>query len=48
MERREWLPLTEFYQFAKRELKMKTEEANDALRKLINQGLLKEGVSLAF
>jgi len=38
----------EIYQFAKAELRIDPSKATELLRKLIKQGILREGISLAF
>jgi len=47
-EKRRWLPVEDIYQFAKAELQIDPSKATELLRKLIKQGILREGISLAF
>lgn len=47
-EKREWLTINELYQFAKDVLLLEPLETEKVVKKFINQGLLKEGVTLAF
>lgn len=47
-ERAEWIPIHELQKIAEKELDLQQEETNQILRKLIEQRVLKEGISLAF
>jgi len=47
-EEREWLSDQELYQIASSELSIQPEKADKILQKLIEQGLLKKGISLSF
>jgi hypothetical protein len=47
-EGREWLSEQELYQITSSELNIQLEKADKILQKLIEQGLLKKGVSLSF
>jgi len=48
MEKRKWLPMEEIYQFAKTDLQIQPSKVTELLRKLVNKGIIKEGITLAF
>jgi DNA repair ATPase RecN len=43
-----WLSVEEIYQFAKSNLQLDHSEVGEALKKLVNRKILKEGITLAF
>jgi len=47
-EKRKWLPVEEIYQFAEVNLQIESSRTTEILRKLVNQGILREGIALAF
>jgi hypothetical protein len=47
-EGKEWLSEQELYQIMSSELNIQLEEANKILQKLVEQGVLKKGISLSF
>jgi len=47
-EGRKWLLVEEVYQFAKTDLQMDSSKVAELLKKLATQGILKEGITLAF
>jgi hypothetical protein len=48
LEGKEWLYIKELYQVVSNELNIKPEETDKILQKLIEQGLFRSGISLAF